>query len=144
MNLEEARSLKCGVHFFHMVTTHALKGGKVIEKHSLVSATIGADYGNTTISPKTIDEHTGKLVYVPARKASYTYVNAILARYNKSQEWCLPMRVFYNSKWKHVYEKHYFVDGQEITEEKAIELGYHPNKSGWIVPKLSSIVKEGR
>lgn len=133
---------KPGLIVVDMCTFHAHNRVRKVTSGLLCYA--GADYGKCKISPKVEILIGGRLVrkYVPKRAPAYTYddIHAIYAHYNKSSEPCLPLLIIKNKKWKCHSTKYYdTLTNEEISPKRAEELGYKPNESLWIVPKLSSI-----
>lgn len=132
---------KAGLCVVSMDTLHC--NGRVRKATEKLLCYAGASYGKCKISPKIEILEGGRLVrkYVPKRAPSYTYDDdAIYAHYNKSGEPCLPLLIVKNKRWKSHRVKYYdTLTNEEITPERAQELGYKPNESLWIVPKLSSI-----
>lgn len=139
------KALQKGFNVVTLKTTHA--NGRVIKVSKNLLVLCGCEYGNTKIAPKTeknLDDGTIAFVYEAKRKPSYTYVNKIIARYNKSGEFCIPMLLVSNPKWKLHSVEYFNENGDPITLEEAESLGYKPNNSKWIVPKCTSIIAVGK
>ncbi len=131
---------KSGFVVVSMDTLHCK--GRVRKVTTNLLCYAGASYGKCKISPKIEILEGGRLVrkYVPKRAPSYTYDGNIYAHYNKSGERCLPLLIVKNKKWRCHNVKYYdTLTNEEITPERAQELGYKPNETLWIVPKLCNI-----